>query len=125
MNWQEYEDKYGESREELLRSDAEEDNLPDIKEYCEQVESLLKDLHVIVNKLDEDTAQEKVSVLASELEDIASALHDLATTEYADWENYDGCKDEEERVFGSGGFHGWANPGMSERHNREQRERWR
>ena len=123
MSWAEYEDLYGESREELMRSEAEEDKLPDIKEYYDQIVPLRKDLEQLLKEWDKDCEPEKMLEIVARLEDIASELYDIANEEYFDGE-YDGLS-EEERIFGPGGFHGWANPGMTERHNREQRERLR
>ena len=123
MSWAEYEDLYGESREELMRSEAEENNQKDISEYYKGIEPLIKDLKAIIEKMDKDCDPHSVLELASDLGDIASEIYDIANEDYFDGE-YDGLS-EEERIFGPGGFHGWANPGMTERHNREQRERLR
>ena len=116
MSWAEYEDKYGESRQELMRSKADEEPKPkDIAEYFEGVEPLRKELEQLLKKWDKDCEPEKTLDIAYELEDLASQLHDLASEEYFDYENWDGCHSEEERVFGAGGFHGWANPGLGKR----------
>ena len=112
MTWAEYEDLYGESRQELMRSEQEPEP-KDISEYYKGIEPLIKDLKEVIEKMDEDCDPNKMLELVTDLEDITSELYELANEDYFDGE-YDGLT-EEERIFGPGGFHGWANPGMGKR----------
>ena len=115
MNWQEYEERYGESKQELMQSEQDEHKPKDIAELHEAVVAALVDLEKMVSKLGKIKDEGDVKDVAYELEEMAAYLDDLASEDYADYDNCDGCADEEERIFGPGGFHGWANPGLGGR----------